>query len=328
MPTVEEQALEQALGGLHRRGVAGAQLAVDLQQRVLAGDERILVQRGDYALVVAEHLLELVAGDAAGDGVAQAAQPGVRLVRVVAAHGLEEEGDGQLAVLVDADVENIVHVRLILQPRAVVGYHRSAVGGYLRLVGLFVVIDAGGADYLRHDDALRAVDDEGAAGGHEREVAHEYLLLLDLLGLAVAQADADLERRGVGGVARLALLNGVLRFVVHGVIDEAELQVAGIVRHRGHVAEDFPQPGLEEPLVRLFLDLQQVGHVLDLHAPGEALSDCFPVADISWHRCTLLVLESLVHPAVLSNIRGPLLHFHENLIEYPCKENWETVPSR
>lgn len=68
----------------------------------------------------------------------------------------------------------------------------------------------GGADDLGDDDALGAVDDEGAGLGHQGEVAHEDLLLLDLLGLLVAQAHPHLDGRGVRGVPGLALLHAVL----------------------------------------------------------------------------------------------------------------------
>ena len=314
-PPVEEQTVQQGLGALDRRGVARAQLAVYLQQRVLAGDEGVLVQGGDDALVVGEDLLELLARHAAGNRVRQAAQPGVGLIRIVAAHGLEEQSHGQLAVLVYADIEEVVRVRLILQPGAVVGYHRGAVGGYLRLVRLLVVVHAGGADYLRDNDALRAVDDKGAAVRHEREVAHEDLLLLYLLRLFIAETHAHLERGRIGRVARLALLFRILRLLVHGVVHKAQFEVARVVRHSVHVAEDLAQARVEEPLIALLLDLQEVRHVLDLSAPREALTQRLPVANILWHQCTLLVLDSCVHPAGLSVVCGALLQFNENLIE-------------
>ena len=73
------------------------------------------------------------------------------------------------------------------------------------------VVDARRANELGDDDTLGAVDDEGAAIGHEREVAHEDLLLLDLAGLFVDEAHLDEEGRLVGHVLLFALLDGVLR---------------------------------------------------------------------------------------------------------------------
>ena len=196
----------------------------------------------------------------------------MRRVFVVLAHGLEQERGGDLAVFVDTDVEDVVQVRLILQPGAVIGDDRGAVDGQIGLVGLLVEIDARRTDDLGDDHALGAVDDERAAGCHEREVAHEDLLFLDLLGLLVAQANADLQRGGVGGVAGFALLLGVLGLLVHGIIHERQFQIAGIVRNGGHSAKNLPEAFLQEPLVGVPLDLQQVGHILDLFRPGVALS--------------------------------------------------------
>ena len=125
-----------------------------------------MIEGGDYALVLGEDLLELFGGDAAGHGIGEAGQPGVRLVRIIAAHSLEEESDGQLAVLINAHVEDVVGVGLVLQPGAVIGYHSGAISGDLGLVvSALVVVHAGGTDYLRHYYALGAVYDEGAARG-------------------------------------------------------------------------------------------------------------------------------------------------------------------
>ena len=155
-----------------------------------------------------------------------------------------------------------------------------AIGGVVGLVGLLVIVHAGGTHDLRDDDTLRAVDDEGAAGRHDREIA---LLLLDLLGLLVAQADADLQRGRIRGIARFALLLGVLRILVHGVIHEAQLEVAGVVGDDVHILEHITQALFEEPFVRILLDLQKIRHALDLLVTGKAHSFGFSVGDCLWH---------------------------------------------
>ncbi len=281
---VKEQAVQQRFGAFHRRGIARAQLAVDLKQRLLAGDVGVLVQRGDDTRVVAEHFLELLVRHRAGGHAGDAGQPGVRIVRLVSAHRLQEPGHGELAVFINAAIENVVQVGLVLQPRAVVRDHRRAVGRVVRLIGALVIIHAGRTHDLRNDDALRAVDDERAARRHEREVAHEDLLFLDLLGLLVAQTNADLQRSGIRGVARLALLLRVLRLLVHGIIHKAQLQIAGIVGHRVNVLKYVAQPLLQEPFVRILLDLQKVRHALDLLVTSKAHSFGFPVGYCLWHR--------------------------------------------
>ena len=89
------------------------------------------------------------------------------------------------------------------------------------LVHLMAVVHAGAADDLGNDDTLRAVDHKGAAVCHHGEIAHENVLFLDFVGLGVAQAHPDLDGLGVGSVPLLALLDGVLGLVLHGVIQEA-----------------------------------------------------------------------------------------------------------
>ena len=89
-------------------GLAGAQLAVDLQQRVLIGFAGVLLQGGNDAGILTEQLEDLGVG--------------------LGAHRTDQAGDGQLAVLVDAHVEGVVQVGLILQPGAPVGDDGGGVG--------------------------------------------------------------------------------------------------------------------------------------------------------------------------------------------------------
>ncbi|MPM94272.1 hypothetical protein SDC9_141418 [bioreactor metagenome] len=85
--------------------------------------------------------------------------------------------------------------------------------------------------------------------GHQGEISHEDLLLLNFLRLLIAQADRHLQGSGVRSVARLALLHVVLGSLVHLIVDEGQLQVPLIVGDGTHVGEDLPQALLPEPLV-------------------------------------------------------------------------------
>ena len=116
-----------------------------------------------------------------------------------------------------------MQIRLIFQPCAAVRDHGRGVDVLVCLVHRVAVIHAGAADDLRDNDALRAVDDEGAAVGHQREIAHEDLLILDLAGLLVEQTDAHLDGLCVGRVAFLAFLDRVLGLFVEGVVKEGQL---------------------------------------------------------------------------------------------------------
>ena len=238
---VKEEGVDVAAGVLHRRGFARAQLAVAFQQTFLGVVGDVLFQRGDdLGFGLAEELADLIVRT-------EAQRP-------------QEGGDRQLAVLVDADIENVGGVGLIFQPGTAVGVHG---GGEQVLAGAVLgggVEHAGGTHQLADDDPLGAVGDEGAGVGHQGEIAHEDLLLLHLAGLLVDEPGGDIQRGGIGGVAFLAFLNGILGVIVQAVIDEFQHQVAGVVFNGGDVMENLVQAFLQEPVIRVFLDLDQIGH--------------------------------------------------------------------
>ena len=113
------------------------------------------------------------------------------------------------------------------------GITRADVEQLARRVGLALVVieeDARRAVQLADDDALGAVDDEGAVLRHQRDLAEVDLLLLHVAdrlraGLFVRvpdhQADDDLDRRGERHAALAALVDVVLR-LVEVVADELE----------------------------------------------------------------------------------------------------------
>ena len=288
---VIEKAFQQHFCRLHRGRIARAQLAVNLNQALIAILAGILFDGGEHALVLAVDLLQAFVGHGADGLFGDAAQPSGGIVLVVCAHCTQEPGNGKLAVLVNADVEHVVAVGLILQPGAVVRNHRGGINVQHGLVYITAEINARRADNLGNDNTFRTVDDKGTSLGHDREVAHEDLLFLDLFRLFIAQADAHLQGAGVRGVTGFALLFGVLRCVIHGIVDKAQLQIAGVVRNGVHILENFLQAGVQKPRIRAFLNLQQIRHVHDLRRTGKALAQCFPVENISWHWHTLLIQE-------------------------------------
>ena len=88
------------LGAVDGRRLRRTQLLVDLDQTFLDVVRLILFDGGADSLVVAEEVEDL--------GVTSYAQRA------------DKRGDGKLSVLVDTDIENVVDVGLILQPRAAV----------------------------------------------------------------------------------------------------------------------------------------------------------------------------------------------------------------
>ena len=145
----------------------------------------------------------------------------------------EENGAEELALAVDAHVENVLGVVLELDPGAAIG--NDLAQEVAAAVGRLVE-HAGRAVQLADDDALGPIDDERAVIGHQRNVAEKDLLLLDVadilrarVGILVVdgQADGDLERRGVGHAALLAFVHVVLELHAH--------RIAALIAERGRV---------------------------------------------------------------------------------------------
>ena len=270
-PRLEEEGVHQGARRLHRRRVSRTQPAVDLDQRLVLVPTVVLVQGGLDDRVVPVELLNL-------------------LVALVADRP-QQHRRRDLSGTVDAGVEDLVIVRFQFQPGAAVrddrGGRQRPAGG----IGGEAEVDPRGADELADHHPLGAINNEGPPLGHEREVPHEDLLLLDLAGLPDDQTDLHLERGAVVVVPVAALLLGVLQAlepvaaeVQHGVaVEEAaagilpppglygevQLQVAGEVLDRRDLVKDLADALAQEPLVGAALHLHEVGEVGDLGDLGK-----------------------------------------------------------
>ena len=109
---------------------------------------------------------------------------------------MQQRRHRELALAVDADIDDVLGVELEVEPAAAIGDHPGGEEVLAAGVGLAAVVveqHAGAAVHLGNDDPLGAVDDEGAVHRHERHVAHVDVLLLDIddrLGLGLG---IDLE---------------------------------------------------------------------------------------------------------------------------------------
>ena len=267
---VEVEVVEEGLARLSRRGLARTQLAVDVLERLVLVADAILLEGGDHRLVGTEALTDLVG-----------AHP----------KRLEQHRHGLLALAVDADADEVLLVDLELEPRTARRDDLGDVDVLVRgLVERALEVDAGRTHQLRDHDTLGAVDDEGALVGHEREIAHEDRLGLDLTGLVVHELCSHEQRRRIGEVLVAALLDGVLRRLKpvvterqrHGaaeVLDGRDLLEdvfearrsrdvlpTGLERRRNAV---FPQLVAEQPVERLRLESQEVGDLQRLADLGE-----------------------------------------------------------
>ena len=310
-PGVEEELVDERAGVLVGGRIARADLAVELEEGLVLVHAGIVVatalaaaegggevgevaldidflEEGEDAVIGAEHLLALAAGSIAGllggggaflfEALLGGEVLGERGVVVVAGEearlidGADEHGDGQLALAVDLDAEDALGGGLELKPGAAagdelgVGHALAALG-----IGLDGVVDAGGAHELADNDALGAVDDEGAAVGHQGEVAEEEALLLDLARVLDAQLDIDEEGRGEGHVAFAALLLVVLG-LAELVLAKDEVHLgAGEVLDRRELIEQLAEALTLEPVEGIELELDEAGYLKHVRDGAERL---------------------------------------------------------
>ena len=231
---------------------------------------------------------------------------GVEDLLAVHAERIEQRRHRNLPPPVDARMHDVLGVEFDVEPGTAIGNDAGGEQQLARGMGLALVVieeHAGRAVHLADDDPLGAVDDEGAVGRHQRDVAHVDILLLDVLYRASAgflvdiehdQPQRDLERGRIGHAALATLVDvvfGRLEFIAH------ELEHGGIgeVRNGKYGLEYRLEPlvrtstfrlgDLQELVVRRLLNLDEVrhlGHFLDLPkeladalATGERLRHCF-----------------------------------------------------
>ena len=189
----------------------------------------------------------------------------------------QQRGGRELLLLVDVDVDDVVDVDGELDPRAAERDDARRDQALAVRVRRLLEHDARRPVQLADDDALGAVDDEGAERREQRQLTEIDLFLDDVARalllvdhLVDDQLQRRLERRRVGHVALDALLDGVLGFA-EGVADELEREVLVDVGDREQVLEDpletdvFAVVGggiqLEQRLEGARLDVEEMGHV-------------------------------------------------------------------
>ena len=267
------------------------QLGAGLGQRLTgAGIDQVAGQGLALEVVAAE----LGPPALPGSGIGHLVVEGVEDRLLVETQRQQQRRHRQLAASVDAHIDEILGVELEVEPAAAIGDDAGAVQELARAVGLAAVVveeHARAAVHLADDDALGAVDDEGAVVGHERHVAHVDVLLLDVADTARAglvvdvpddQPQRDAQRCRIGHAALVALLDVVLR-LLELVLDEIKRGAVGEVLDREDRPEDLLEPGqgaerrshvhLQEMLVRLPLHLDEVRHHRDFGDAPEALAD-------------------------------------------------------
>ena len=64
--------------------------------------------------------------------------------------------------------------------------------------------------------------------------------------------------------------------------DEIHLQLTAVIRDRRNVIESFPESLIQEPLVGIFLHLDQVGHIQNFFSSGIAHTHAVSLYDRSY----------------------------------------------
>ena len=225
---IKEEVIYEDLRALNQLRLARTQLLVDLAKGLNADSAAVALGK-ILALVLLKGCNEdrILAEDAVN--VLARFYKEVKLIVLVSSdlitvndiallndsEGADEHSQGQLTVLVDANVSHAVYIGLVFEPGAAVRNDLRRVGALTGLVYIRGIVHSRRSDDLRNDNTLGTVDNEGSVLGHKREIALVYIGLLDLTGLLVGQSDVDLERCGVVDVALLALLDGILRSLIN-----------------------------------------------------------------------------------------------------------------
>ena len=179
---IKEQVVQQRARAVLGRGLAGLLPLVDFNQALrLALGAVAALDGGQQTLILAQQTHDI--------SVAAIAQR------------TQKHSDGQLTGTVNTHPQHIVAVGFIFQPRAAVGDDLGGKKLLARLIHGHGKIGAGRTNQLADNDALRAIDQEGAVLGHQREIAHEHFGFLDFARFLVLQAHKHLQRRGIGQVA-------------------------------------------------------------------------------------------------------------------------------
>ena len=153
--------------------------------------------------------------------------------------GAQERRDKKTAAaaaLVEVNVEEILLVKLYLNPSAAVRDDAERMKNFPAAVSGFLKTDTRAAMQLADNDALRAVDDEGTAGGNHGNLTHIDFFVLDD-AVFLAQAELERKRDGVGHP-----FADTLHFRVFGAIktitDIFELAATIITLNRENFAKD------------------------------------------------------------------------------------------
>ena len=272
---IEEHAMDQALSRIHCQRFARTDLLIQFKKAFLIVRRRIFRERSHEFRLIAEQLNDfLVCSDTQRS---------------------DQLCDRDFSGTVDTDIENVVRIRLVLEPCAAIRNNGAGEQSLTDLVMRDSVINAGGTHELTDDNTLGAVDNERAGCRHKRKIAHENLMFLDFAVFLVQQTDRHVQRGRIIRVTFLALLDRVLDLIsAKFIIYEFEAQLIAEVFDRRDVIEYLSESLVDEPFIRRLLDLDQVGHLQNFFPSLVAHSN--RSAGLNWTNSVFL--HSTFHPVI------------------------------
>ena len=204
----------------------------------------------------------------------------------------DEVRHGHLAVTVDTDGNNAVGIGFQFDPRAAVRNELGGIDFLPESVHFLFVVYAGRADKLGNNNTFGAIDNKCARVRHNREIAHEKIMLLDFAGFLIDELDFDLQRSGISSISRLAFIDAVL-FFLEIVFAEMQRPFMSTILDRRNIRKYIPQPFFTEPFVRFGLQIEQMGHPQNFLRSGVGISFLSTYLDGSEH---FAVRHSTPHP--------------------------------
>ncbi len=255
---VEKHTCNQGLCALDSQRLAGTDLLVEFKEALLVGsvgiclrDCRVLLEGSQNLRLFTEGIYDF-------------------LVRAKT-QGPQEDGNRNLPGPVDTDGKYVVGIRLVLEPGTPVGDDGAGIELLPEFVVVNAIVDAGGTDELGYDDTLGAVDDEGTCIRHQGKVAHEDLVLVDLVGFFIVKAYTYLEGSRIGGIPGLTLRDRVLDLIPgEGEIRELQREMAAVIGDRGNIIKGFLQTFIQKPLIGTLLNIDEVRHLQNFTLAGVA----------------------------------------------------------